>query len=198
MTTPIITSELDAINIMLSCIGEAPVASIDTSISEVEMAQQKLNQVLLEVLSRGRQFNREVEYELLPNENGEILVPANVLWLDVSKYEENNYVQRGNRLYDRVNHTYKISKSVAADMHIVLPFEELPLAARLYVTMRAARQFQADVQGSETIYRFSAKAEEDAERAFEALDSEAEDANVLNGSYTTYNILRRYNGYGTF
>ena len=192
MTAPLLTSELDAINLMLSCIGEAPVASIDTTISEVEMAKQKLDQVLLEVLARGRTFNREVEYVLYPDTNGNIFLPANTLWVDVKRYEDNDYVQRGPRLYDRRNHTYNIGKSVKCDLHIAMGFEEMPLAARIYIATRAARLFQADVQGSDTVYRFSAKAEEDAERAFEALDAEAEDSNVLNGSYTTYTILNRY------
>jgi len=197
MATPIITSELDAINLMLSTIGEAPVASIDVSISEVEMAQNKLNHVILEVLARGRQFNREVNFLLTPNENGELVLPANALWVDVAKSEDNSFVHRGTRIYDRVNHTYKISKSVLVDMHIALAFEELPFAARLYVAVKAARMFQADVQGSEAIFRFSKKTEDDAEMAFEALDAEAEDANVLNSSYTTFNILSRYRGYGS-
>jgi hypothetical protein len=196
MATPTLTSELDAINIMLSCIGEAPVASVDTSISEVEMAKQKLDQVLLEVTARGKQFNREIEYTLTPDENGEITLPAGTLWVDVTKYEDNNYVQRGTKLYDRLNHTYTINKSVKADLHLALDFIDLPFAARLYIALRAARQFQADVQGSETVYRFSAKSEDDAEKAFEALDAEAEDANVLNSNYHAYNILRRYRNYG--
>lgn len=192
MAAPLLTSELDAINLMLSCIGEAPVASIDTSISEVEMAKQKLDQVILEVLARGRSFNREVDLEILPDEFGEVRLPANTLWVDVRRYEDNNYVQRGSRLYDRYNHTFNINKPVRVDLHIAMDFEEMPLAARIYIATRAARLFQADVQGSETIYRFSAKAEEDAEKAFEALDNEAEDANVLNASYTTFSILQRY------
>lgn len=195
MTAPLLTSELDAINLMLSCIGEAPVATIDTTISEVEMAKQKLDTVILEVLSRGRQFNREVDYKLIPDSNGYLVLPANTIWVDTRKSENNDLVHRGTRLYDRVNHTYVINKEVNVDLTIALSFEEMPLAARIYVAMRAARQFQADVQGSDTVYRFSQKAEEDAEMAFEALDAEAEDANVLNGSYTTYNIINRYGWY---
>lgn len=195
MTIPTITSELDAINIMLSCIGEAPVASVDTSISEVEMANMTLNQTILEVLSRGRNFNREVEITLYPNDNGEIVLPAGTLWIDVSKFEDNELVQRGGKLYDRANHTYILNRSVKADINLILDFEDLPFAARLFIAIRAARKFQADVQGSETIYRFSQKSEDDAERSFEALDAQAEDANVLNSNYHAFNILRRYGPY---
>lgn len=192
MATPTITSELDAINLMLSCIGEAPVASIDTTISEVEMAQIKLNKCILEILARGRAFNSEEEFTLMPNENGEIVLPQDTLWFDTMKYESNDYVQRGNRLYDRKKHTFNIGISVKGDLVLAMPFEDLPFPARLYILIKAAREFQTDVQGSDTKYRFDQKAEDDALKLFEATDTRVEDANVLNRNYHAQMILRRY------
>lgn len=192
MATPTITSELDAINLMLSCIGEAPVSSIDTSISEVEMAQIKLNKCILEVLTRGRTFNKEEDFPLQPDENGEVVIPQDALWIDTTKLESNDLVQRGTRLYDRRLHTYNINRVVKCDIILALPFEEMPFPARLYVTIKAAREFQADVQGSETVFRFSLQSEQEAQATFEAMDAQSEDANVLNGNYHAWNVIRRY------
>lgn len=63
------TTELEAVNEMLSVIGESPVDQTEIeapTLADVERAVAILKSVTREVLSRGWKFNREFGYELAP------------------------------------------------------------------------------------------------------------------------------------
>jgi hypothetical protein len=56
------TTKLDAVNQMLSSIGEAPAVSIDTDNSEIAVAESTLDEVSRAVQAEGWNFNTEYEY----------------------------------------------------------------------------------------------------------------------------------------
>src|ERR1043166_1428635 len=61
------TTELEAINSMLSAIGEQPIAAVDTATqADVQMAVNILRDVTREVQSIGWRFNTEFGYEVAP------------------------------------------------------------------------------------------------------------------------------------
>ena len=62
MTTP--TTELEAVNIMLSTIGEAPVNNLDSGLVDAETAETILKNVSRDVQSHGWNFNSEPDYTL--------------------------------------------------------------------------------------------------------------------------------------
>lgn len=192
MTTPTPLTELDAVNIMLSVIGEAPVNSLEVSgLSDVAVAKSILMESSRAVQELGWHFNTEENYELAADGDGSVALPANLLRVDVSPGEGLDLVQRGNRLYDRENHTFNIGRNVKCTIVIGLPFQELPSAARYYITVKAARMFQKRILGSELIERFT---QEDETRAFLALrdsDTDVADYNLLTGSFDVFMILER-------
>ena len=60
------TSELQAVNIMLSTIGEAPVNSITgTTTVDVSTAKNILNETSMSIQSQGWNFNTHVNYKSL-------------------------------------------------------------------------------------------------------------------------------------
>ena len=64
------TSELQAINTILSIIGEAPVSSITTNIgSDVSIAKQILDESSVTVQSKGWNFNTEESFSLAIDSN---------------------------------------------------------------------------------------------------------------------------------
>jgi len=76
------TSELQAINTILSIIGEAPVSSITTNIgSDVSIAKQILDESSVSVQSKGWNFNTEESYSLALDSNNKVPVPSNCVWL---------------------------------------------------------------------------------------------------------------------
>ena len=76
------TSKLDAINTMLSAIGEAPVSSLSSGLIEAEIAESILNTVDREVQSMGWHFNTELNKSFAQDTNGEIILPADILRAD--------------------------------------------------------------------------------------------------------------------
>lgn len=169
------TTKLEAINIMLSSIGESPVNSLTSGLVDAEMAETILNATSRDVQSQGWHFNTEPSYGIVPLASGELLLPANCLKVDqISSEREFDLVQRGSKLYDRKKHTFKIGRTVQVDMVIMLDFEQLPEAARRFITLKGARVFQDRAVGSAELHGFQ---ERDELRALvELKDMEADTA----------------------
>ena len=196
------TTELEAVNIMLSAIGEAPVSSLEnSSLEDVTVAKNILNETIVDVSTVGYNFNSEYNYKLVQDTDGHINVPANAVYVDVSNRGSSigkDLVLRGERLYDRENQTYTFTESVYVDMTLILPWDELPQYARRYITIKAARRFQNRVLGATELNVFTQLDENEALISMEQNDSRSEDSNVLSGNWGVYKVLhrtgtRRYN-----
>lgn len=59
------TTVLEAVNTMLSSIGEAPVNSLASGFEDAELAESIINNVNREVQSKGFVFNTDLEYTFL-------------------------------------------------------------------------------------------------------------------------------------
>ena len=190
-----LTSELDAVNIMLGTIGESPISSLDASTGVVDavIARQILREVSIQVQEVGWHFNTEINYVLAPNSiSGEITLPTNCV--EVDSTGDDKYLDvaiRGTRLYDRTNHTFQFSKSIKAELVLLLEFNDMPQSARHYITIRAARVFQQRVVGSETLATYSERDEVRALTALKRFESKTADHNILTGNYSVMNIIDR-------
>lgn len=156
VTTP--TSELDAVNVMLSVIGESPVSTlIDTGLADVSIAVQILNEVNREIQSYEWDFNSEEDFPFTRNPNGHILVPPNLLKMDISTKYMGKYapVVRGDKFYDKLNHTFSFPEDITADVVWLLQFSDAPEAVRRYITIAAARKFQKRFYSSDTLDGFT-------------------------------------------
>jgi hypothetical protein len=190
------TTELEAVNTILSVIGEAPISSLQAgaAVADAVTAQQTLSEVNRSVQSKGWHFNTDKKITLSPEAfTGEVRVPSNCLRVDtVEDDREVDVVLRGSRLYDRVNHTYSFTRSLMVDMVVLLPFEEIPETARHFITIKAARVFQARAVGAETLFSFSQLDERDALVAFKKAEGITGDYNILTGNPTVFRVLNRY------
>ena len=185
------TSKLDAVNTMLSSIGEAPVSSLSSGLVEAEIAESILNTIDREVQSMGWHFNTELNKSFAQTLAGEILLPADTLRADATlKANAPNLVQRGLKMYDRVNHTFVIGVSVALDIVVQLVFDDLPEVAKRYIVLRAARVFQDRVVGSNTLHTFQEKDEEQALVQLKDFDKATDDCNIFD-NYDTFSIIDR-------
>ena len=179
-TTP--TTLIGAVNELLAIIGEAPISSLEGSLTaDVATAKATLERVSREVQSAGWHFNTEVDYPLAPDVNGEITLPSNAVRVDIdpTRHPGLELVQRGTRLYDRVNHTYAINQTIYANLVVLLPFEELVEAARMYITIRAGRMFQDRQVGSETLHGFNGRDEMMARALLVEAEDDTTNANIL-------------------
>lgn len=178
-------TELDAVNKMLRACGEQPVNSLEaTGVLEAEMARDCLQDASRDVQNEGWHFNTEQRVSLSPDRDGYIVLPANCLRVDTAGYDAGiNVVQRGERLYDVVNHTFVFKTKLTVDMISFLDWQDLPQSARNYIAIVAARRFIAACPGSPTLEAFT---QADLLMARVALmDAEADtgDYNILTDSY---------------
>lgn len=194
MTATTLTSELEAINTMLHAAGESPVDSLDSSgLADVAAAKALLDRQSRLLQSPGWIFNTEYDYPLTPDVDGLIQLPLNTLSVDTNaQHTDVDVVQRGTKLYDRKGHTYVFTnQSLKGTMKFLLGFEELPQPARHYLMVSAARIYQAEVLGSDTQFKFSQGEEQNALVALRNSEADNADYNMLSGSWSVSNILRR-------
>lgn len=187
------TSELEAVNQMLAIIGESPVNSLDNSgVTDANTAHALLSYCTREAQIVGWHWNTEKNFPLTPNQEGLLLLPFNTLKVDTTGNSAGlDLVQRGNRLYDRVNHTYQFKGCVHVELVLCLDFDQMPEAARAYVTIRAARQFQERVLGSATLQSFNAQDEYRAMAVLRDAEAETADHNILTGNWSVSRVLAR-------
>jgi|TARA_B100001094_G_scaffold333061_1_gene408239 hypothetical protein len=185
------TTKLDAVNIMLSAIGEAPVNSLSSGLIEAEVAETILNTVDREVQSMGWHFNIELNKSFPQDTNGEIILPANILRADAtSKANAPDLVQRGLKMYDRKNHTFNIGVDVALDVTLQLSFEDVPEVAKRFMVLRSTRIFQDRVVGDSALHQFHKEDENRALVELKDFDKAADDHNIFD-NYDTFSIIDR-------
>jgi hypothetical protein len=186
-----LTTKLEAVNIIISVIGEAPVNTI-TGVSLPVTAIQAistLDETSKAVQSEGWHCNTEHEYELTPDSvTSKITLPQNTLKFDLDPllYTDSDPVQRGLKLYDRKNHTEIWTKSVKGTITFELEFEDLPEQIRHYVTVKAARIFANRFIGNREIEGFTLR--EEVEAKARAIDSDSENADRT--IFDHYSVLR--------
>lgn len=189
-----LTSELDAINTMLTTIGESPINSLDdiSGVVDATIARSVLNEVSVQVQEEGWHFNIDRNITLTPDTSGNIYIPGNAIQVDASGYDElMDVAMRGTRLYDRDNHTYTFSKPVSCDIIYMLDWTDLPQAARHYITIRASRIFQQRTVGAVSLHSFTEADEVRARAALRKFEGDTADYNILSGNYSVMRVLDR-------
>ena len=185
-------TELEAINMILTNIGETPISSLNsTGDLYVSVARQLLYDVSREVQTVGWYFNTEVQYPLPRDSSGEIRVSSNVITLDLTE-DLYNYdaVLRGNRLYNRKDHSYTFDKNLTGDLTLFLSWDELPQPARQYIAILSARRFQKRFQPDDYSTKVTADEEMMAKAQLEEFDASTRDYNMAD-NYAVFNILDR-------
>jgi hypothetical protein len=190
-----VTSKLEAINTMLTSIGEIPVSSItNATTNDVSIAIQILDHVSREVQARGWFFNTDINYSLTPNNNNQIELPANALRVELADgYRRHDFVERNRKLYDRVNNTFTITDNIKVNIVFLLDFSELPEVARHYILVRASRIFQDRMLVSSELHKFHEMDELQSYMSLKEAEGDIGRHNILTGNYDVYRVLDRGN-----
>ena len=179
------TSELEAINTILSTIGEAPLSSLIGSLPvDGTIAKNVLNEINREVQSSGWHFNTHYKATLTRDASNKIPVASNVLRveLDPNYYSKSSYdiVQRNNYIYNLAENTDIFDKDFEnVTIVYLLDFSEIPEQAKRYITIRSARVFHDRTLGATSLHKFS---QEDEARALIVLKQ----AEASTGDYTIF------------
>ena len=183
---------LQAVNTLLSNIGQSPVTSLEFPNPMVDLAEQVLEEVSRSVQSEGWVFNSEYQYPFTPDVNGQILIPDNLLSLDTDRLNSRiDPVIRGGKLYDKRNHTYKFTNDQKLNVIWMFDFEDLPEVFRSYIAIRAANLFAARATGSAEIVKYSEREEAALRAAVMEYETQQGDYNMLS-TPDGRNIVRGY------
>jgi len=164
MTITTRTTELEAVNTILSTIGEAPLSTLTGSLPvDGTTAKNILNEISREVQSAGWHFNTQYKVDLTRDGNNKIPVGTDVVRVQLNdKYDKSSYdvVQRGTYLFNLAKNSETFDQDFTENTLIyLLDFEKLPEQARRYITIRSARVFHDRTLGANTLHKFSSEDE---------------------------------------
>jgi hypothetical protein len=190
--------ELPAVNQILQSCGQAPVTTLDQTNPDVAIAYQTLLEVSREVQAEGWSFNKEYNYELTPDNNNQILIPSNMLQVDLSHNAANmdkDVIRRSGKLYDKANHTYTFTEKVECDITWLFDWVDLPTPIADFIVARAASIVSSRIVGDNNQYAILQQ-KEAFTRAM-ALEYECNQGDYTYfghpGKTNTYNSYKPYN-----
>ena len=191
MTIQTRTTELEAVNTILSTIGEAPLSTLTGSLPvDGTMAKSVLNEINREVQSMGWHFNTHPKVTLSKDNNGTIPLPTNVLRVELDPYLHSktdfDIVQRNNVLFNLVTNSSVFTKDLE-NMKVVylLDFSDVPEQCKRYITIRSARVFHDRTLGANTLHKFTL---EDEARALVTLRQ----AEASTGDYSVFDTPEQF------
>ena len=193
-------TKLDAVNIILSNIGQAPVVNLESGNPMVETAELVLDEISRTVQAEGWVYNTEPGYPFSPNADKEIIIPDNVLSFDLPPLSRCFSQVRGGKLYNRTDHTFEWDTKQDLDVVWLFDFEDLPEAFKNYITIRSANVFAGRSVGSQEAVRFGQAEELQARAGALEYDTQQGDFNVFGNtqglntyaSYRPSNTVFRY------
>jgi len=185
------TTELEAVNIMLSVIGEAPVNTITgTNSVDVSVAKNVLDETSMSIQSMGWNFNIHDNYPLSLDSDNKIPLPANAVQADADDKSFNITIRNG-FIFDLEKHTDIFTKIPEINLVLVQQFEHLPEYARRYINMKAARRFASRFLAEAEIVQLIGQDEQEAMVSFHQADSREADENILKGDANTFSMINR-------
>jgi hypothetical protein len=190
------TTELESINIMLAAIGEAPVNSLTGTLPvDVKLAQSTLTEVNKEVQSEGWSFNTEIDVTLTRDGSNHVSLGTDVIRVDPNTHDHTDIdaIQRGLKLYDRLNNKYEFTKDLICTVVYFRSFEEIPEPARRYITIKAARIFVDRLVSDDGLRTYTQQDEVRARAILMETDLSNADHNLLRGDPSLTSVFDTYN-----
>ena len=125
---------------------------------DVAIALNTLREVSREVQAEGWTFNKEFNYPITPNNNNEVIIPNNVLQIDLNRDDVTNMnrdsVNRGGKLYDRTAHSYIWEdETVYVDITWYLDWDNIPTPIQAFIVARAASIVSSRIIGDSNQYQ---------------------------------------------
>lgn len=197
-------TELDAVNKILSSIGEDSISTllIADDLADAASALGKLREISRQVQAGGWHCNSQQDVTLSINGNNEFTVPVNTLKVDSTGVDKwTNVSMRRNTadtsfvLYDHEENalTWSSRTTMLVDITYYLPFGQLTPMLQHYIMYRAGHEFQKTSLGSVVLWEFTKEDVAVSLAEAEAEESENEDTNVLRQSPSVRAIAARRN-----
>ena len=190
------TTELESVNIMLAAIGEAPVNTLTGTLPvDVRLAQSTLTEVNKEVQSEGWSFNTEIDVtQQRTDGTNHINLGTDILRIDpnIHQHPTIDAIQRGLKLYDRLNNTYIFDEDLICTVVYFRTFDEIPEPARRYITIKAARIFVDRLVSDDGLRTYTQQDEVRARAILMETDLANGDHNLLRGDPSLSSVFDTY------
>tara|TARA_B100000131_G_C17969109_1_gene553679 strand:+ start:332 stop:940 length:609 start_codon:yes stop_codon:yes gene_type:complete len=190
------TTELEAINIMLAAIGEAPINTlVGTLPVDARIAQSTLSEVNKSVQSEGWSFNTEIDVTFTRDSSNQISLPTDILSIDANIHHHPTIdpIQRGLKLYDRQNNKFEFDEDLICTVVYFRNFDEIPEPARHYINIQAARKFVDRLVSDQALRTYTEQDETRARAILMETDLANGDHNILRGDPSLTSIFDTYN-----
>ena len=189
------TTELEAVNTILSTIGEAPLSTLTGSLPvDGTTAKNILNEISREVQSAGWHFNSHYKVDLTRDADNKIPVGTDVLRVELNnKYDKSSYdvVQRDSYLYNLAKNEETFEQDFTDNTLVyILDFLKLPEQARRYITIRSARVFHDRTLGANTIHKFSSEDEARSLAVMRQAEAHTGDHSIFDSDLQLYTVNR--------
>ena len=173
---------LKSVNILLRSIGELGISDEEdfNALVEANEAKETIQEVLDAVLSEGWDFNSSDGAKLVPQPDGIIPIPYNVL--EVSSID-GDLIMKDWRLYSKSANSIVFESTQTVDIIWNVPFDSLTHALRHYITIRAALVFGARLIGDSAAFKYTSVDEDKAFYSAKHSDSRTGKYNMLNGAF---------------
>lgn len=191
------TDTLEAVNTMLTMLGEREVSALpsdDATVATIlpaDIAEKTLHRISREVQSEGYEFNTEKEIEITADGSGFLNIDSDVIKVDATDTTK-NYVFRDDKIYNAEDNTFvfTVGEVVEVDQIVMLAFEKLPETARRYITIKAARIMMLEFLRDSQLYQLTAKQELDAKLAFDNEEWQTGEHSMFH-NYDSFSVIDR-------
>ena len=195
MTTVTRTTELEAVNTILSTIGESPVNSLTGTLPvDATTALNVLDEISREVQSAGWHYNSHYKVDLSRDGDNKIPIGTDVLRVELNtKYDRSSYdvVQRDSYLYNLAKNQETFDQDFTDNSIVyLLDFSKLPEPARRYITIRAARVFHDRTLGANTLHKFSSEDEARSLAVMKQDEANTADHSIFDSQLQSYIVNR--------
>lgn len=180
---------LDAVNDIISSVGESPLAVLDNSHPLEQSALAVLNRINKRVQSKGYWFNTASAVDLPLDLNSKVPVAANLLSVETTD-RASGVVVRGGFLYNLIDATDVFTDPVRCNVRVLIDFEDLPETAAQYIQAEAVLQFFKNYDGDGTKIQALAGDVTITKIAFSADHIRNSDVNLYASGETGYNLTQ--------
>jgi hypothetical protein len=158
-------NKIKLVNKCLEAIGEMPLED-DTLTEDITpgtdayVALNSINDATLEVLNEGWMFNTDKKIKFIPDLNGKIGIPSNILNIDGGNYNrKGDLVIKNGQLYSIYNKSFEFDKPVYLDVVWFVDYDNMPINVFNYIGAKASNRFQSKIIGDKNMYQVLAQEE---------------------------------------
>lgn len=186
-----LTTELDAVNLMLRAIGESRVLTLeDATHEDAADALELLRHHNMIVQEQGWRFNTRENVLLTRDGSNNIPVPANTLRIECTGDDYNTPVSYiDGKLFDVKNNTFVWTKDLYTTYVIHYDFAKIPQSARNYIVQCAGLEYVGNEAAASGRAAFTEKRKYEALAALRRTESLIRKPNMLTDSYHTAKAL---------